>query len=104
MVNIIRGADKTVRLAFNQDGAPWSLVGVTAMEACFPGDVSKTIAGGGIAIIDAAGGIAEVTLTNDDTTAMNAGLSQPIEVVVDKGAVKKIFPVIGIVSVLNRIY
>ncbi len=106
MINIVKGSDKTINLAFTQNGSAWTLAGATQITVILPArtNLSKTLTGGAITVTNEAGGLAELVLTDTETATMKSGLAQSIEVVVDKGTVKTVFQLRDILNVTDRLF
>ncbi len=105
MINITKGSDKVINIAFVQDGAPWTLAGTTAIQVLIPASstLTKTLASGAVAITSESGGTATVTLTDVETLTLRPGNAQYIEIIVDKGTVRKIFQCRDILNVTDRL-
>lgn len=105
MVNITKGADKTIDINFFLDGAVWSLAGLTELEVRIPASttIRKKYTTSGVTIVSEANGQARITLSDTETDTMTVGLAQIMEIVVDKSTVKKIFQ-LPVLNVADELY
>lgn len=107
MINIIKGQDRTVRISFQQsDGSAWSLSGMTEITVYFPAatTITKVYTVSGITVVDSAGGVIDVVLTDTETDTMTVGYGQAIEIIVDKSATRKLFQVRDCMNVVARLF
>lgn len=106
MINVVKGQDRTVRVNFEQDGAAWSLSGMTEITIKIPAEttITKLYTTSGVSVISSAGGIVEFTLSDTETATLNLGYGQAIEITVDKSSTRKIFQVRNILNVTASLF
>jgi hypothetical protein len=92
---VYRGEDKTLLLKFkdsNED--PYDLTGATEITVRFRKEddsvLSKTLTGGGVVVISAEAGTAEVSLSDTETALLKTGERQSVTAYVDVSAIRRI--------------
>jgi hypothetical protein len=91
---IIQGEDVTLAVKLNQTGGEeYPLSGVTELTVQFcaatGGTLDKTLSASGITIVSEDCGKFTVNLTDTDTEGLTLGEDQAIQIIIDKGAIRR---------------